>query len=46
MRLAADAVIYVRLWDFNCRYMITERLLGNCKSVAHATTMMFMASPV
>jgi len=29
MRFPADAVIYVHLWDFNCRHMITEDLLGN-----------------
>ena len=34
MRFAADAVIYVHLWDFVCRHMITEYLLGN-SVVAH-----------
>src|ERR1035437_3104029 len=29
MRFAADAVIYVHLWYFNCTHMITLHLLGN-----------------
>lgn len=29
MRFAADAAIHVGPWDFNCRHMITEHLLGN-----------------
>jgi hypothetical protein len=29
MRFASDAVIYVRLWDFNCMHMITGYLLAS-----------------